>query len=136
MTSFVKTVVYFNTVFLPSFSLLRKCENAWRESYKIWDRFLQSKGKIIVEPSSTQSDFEEARDDFNNTIRQTGNCILLAVFRGKMSEGVSFNDDYARGVICAGIPYPSFYEISISTKMKYNNEQRLFRGRDVLPGNE
>ena len=29
-----------------------------------------------VEPSSTQSEFEEARDDFNNTIRQTENCSL------------------------------------------------------------
>ena len=34
----------------------------------------------------------------------TVSCILLAVFRGKMSEGVSFNDDNTRGVICVGHP--------------------------------
>ena len=74
-------------VFLPSFSLLRKCVTSWEEHFMIWDRLLRSKGKVIVEPSSTQSEFEEARNEFNSTIRETGNCILLAVFRGKMSEG-------------------------------------------------
>lgn len=53
-----------------------------------------------------------------------------------MSEGVSFNDDYARGVICAGVPLPSFFDKAISSKIKYNNEQRKLRGRDLLPGNE
>jgi hypothetical protein len=40
------------------------------------------KGAIVVEPSSSsQLKFEEERDRFNDTIRETGNCILLAVFR-------------------------------------------------------
>ena len=56
--------------------------------------------------------------------------------RGKMSEGVSFNDDYARGVICVGVPFPNSYDRSISAKMSYNNEQRKLRKRGVLTGNE
>ena len=90
----------------------------------------------MVEPSSSQSEFEEARNRFNSTIEITGNCILLAVFRGKMSEGVSFNDDYARGVICVGVPFPSSYDRSISAKMSYNNEQRRFRKKGLLAGSE
>ena len=53
-----------------------------------------------------------------------------------MSEGVSFNDDYARGVICVGVPYPNSYDRSISAKMAYNNEQRKFHKRDILSGND
>ena len=56
-----------------------------------------------MEPTGSQDLFEAARDDYAETIKATGSCILLAVFRGKMSEGISFNDDNARGVICVGL---------------------------------
>jgi len=139
-------------VFLPSYSLLRKCVKNWNpsasqgrwgmESYadnveSVWDRLLDSKGKVIVEPSGSQAKFEEARDDYADTIRATGNCILLAVFRGKMSEGISFNDDNARAVICVGIPFPQIKSTAIKAKMDFNTEQRRFNRRnDLLPGNE
>lgn len=122
-------------VFFPSFSFLRKCVSTWQNN-NTWGRLLASKGEVVVEPSSSQSEFEEARELFNGTITRTGSCILLAVFRGKMSEGVSFNDDFARGVICVGVPYPSSYDRSISAKMSYNNEQRKFRKKGLLSGSE
>lgn len=137
-------------VFLPSYSLLRKCVNNWNPSASrrrwgmddfsssdVWERLIDSKGKVIVEPSGSQQKFEEARDDYAETIRTTGSCILLAVFRGKMSEGISFNDENARAVICVGIPYPQIKSTAIKAKMDFNNEQRRFNGRnDLLPGNE
>ena len=58
----------------------------------IWDRFESSKGKVIVEPTGSQTKFEEGRDEYVGTIRETGKCIPLAVVRGKMSEGIRFND--------------------------------------------
>ena len=108
-------------VFFPSFSFLRKCVAAWQDD-TTWDRLYASKGEVVVEPSgSSQAEFEKAKDTFNGTVERTKNCILLAVFRGKMSEGVSFNDDYARGVICVGVPLPSNYDRSISAKKAYND---------------
>ena len=59
---------------------------------------MQSKGKVIVEPTGSQADFEAAKQQYQDKIEEDGNCILLAVFRGKMSEGISFNDDFARCV--------------------------------------
>ena len=139
-------------VFLPSYSLLRKCVINWNPSASqrrwgmgsymdsgdsVWDRFLSNKGRVIVEPPGSQAKFEEARDDYADTIRTTGNCILLAVFRGKMSEGISFNDDNARAVICVGIPYPQIKSTAIKAKIDFNTEQRRFNRRtDLLPGNE
>jgi hypothetical protein len=138
-------------VFLPSYSFLRKCVNKWKpqneggwegtwgvkEEAPIWDRLIASKGKVIIEPTGSQSKFEVAREEYARTITETGSCILLAVFRGKMSEGISFNDENARGVICVGIPYPNAYNRSIKSKKTYNDEQRKIHGRkDLLPGNE
>ena len=140
-------------VFLPSYSFLRKCANAWNpnnsrqrqfrfgsqyeEESDVWDRILASKGKIIVEETGSQEKFEAARNDYNNTVRTSGSCVLFAVYRGKMSEGVSFNDDFARGVICVGLPLPNSFDMSIKAKKSYNNEQRRLRNRtNLLPGDD
>jgi Fanconi anemia group J protein len=140
-------------VFVPSYALLRKCVKQWNpytssrggwdannymdnNGRAIWDRFESSKGKVIVEPTGIQTKFEEARDEYAETIRETGKCILLAVFRGKMSEGISFNDANARAVICVGIPFP-MKSMAVKAKIDFNTEQRLLNKRtDLLPGNE
>lgn len=152
-------------VFLPSYSFLKKCVSCWnQEPYNsntyqnshrgryyanngvsrddshntsVWDRFLRSKGKIIVEPTGGQEEFEAARDEYKDTIRASGSCILLAVFRGKMSEGIDFNDDNARAVICVGLPLPNWMDRSVKAKQAYNEEQRKLRKKTcLLPGRD
>eukprot|EP00536_Pseudo-nitzschia_multiseries_P011847 jgi/Psemu1/260170/estExt_Genewise1Plus.C_4270011 len=133
-------------VFFPSYSLLEKCISCWNStgnnrfqttSPEVWNRLVKSKGKIIVEPTGSQEEFELARDDYQATIRETGSCILLAVFRGKMSEGISFNDAYARAVLCIGMPFPNYKDRAIQAKQRYNDEQRKLRNKTcLLPGNE
>jgi Helicase C-terminal domain len=139
-------------VFLPSYATLKKCVTRWqsqqetkgwqvsersREEYTIWGRLVASKGKVIVEPTGSQNDFELAREEYARTISTTGSCVLLAVFRGKMSEGISFNDENARGVICVGIPFPHAFSRPITAKKAYNDEQRRVHKRmEVLSGSE
>jgi Rad3-related DNA helicase len=104
-------------VFLPSYLLLKKCVEEWNpiqqtsqhKSQSVWQRLRRSKGKVIVEQTGSQEAFEAAKVEYNETIRTQGSCILLAVYRGKMSEGVSFNDDFARCVICVGLPLPNWF---------------------------
>ena len=110
-------------VFILSYALLHKCVKQWSPSAlkcgwstdnyidnngaTIWERLENSKGKVIVEPTGSQAKFKEACDEYADTICETaGCCILLAVFHGKMSEGISFNDANARAVICVGILFP------------------------------
>ena len=108
-------------VFILSYALLHKCVKQWSpnalkcgwgaDNYidnngaTIWERLENSKGKAIVQPTGSQAKFEEAHDEYADTICETGCCILLAVFHGKMSEGISFNDANVRAVICVGIPF-------------------------------
>ena len=141
-------------VFLPSYAFLKKCVNAWnpnawntrrrsrnrfsqQDSSNVWDRLEASKGMVIVETTGSQDKFEAARTMYNDSVRLRGGCILLAVYRGKMSEGVSFNDNYARAVICVGVPLPKGFDRSVRAKKMYNDEQRRLCGRtDLLPGDE
>lgn len=133
-------------VFFPSYTFLNKCIKCWNprieelagnrySSPQIWGRLMASKGKVIVEPTGNQGKFEEAREEYTNKIKEDGKCILLAVFRGKMSEGISFNDDNARCVICVGLPYPNSFDRNIKAKKIYNDEQRKIRkNTHLLPG--
>lgn len=125
-------------VFFPSYGFLNKCVRSWKEGqHFIWGRFLRSKGKVIVEPTGGQEEFENARDEYTDTIRDTGSCILLAVFRGKMSEGIDFNDANARAVLCIGMPLPNWTDRSVKAKQAYNDEQRKLKGNtSLLPGRD
>lgn len=33
-------------------------------------------------------------------------ALFFAVFRGKVSEGIDFSDNYCRAVVTLGIPFP------------------------------
>jgi Fanconi anemia group J protein len=56
------------------------------------------------------------------TTRNTG-VILLAVCRGKVSEGLNFADHYGRAVCMIGIPYPNVTDAFVQLKMRYNDER-------------
>ena len=122
-------------VFMPSYKFLNKCRWRWgldgaNRSATIARRLEAIKGKVMVEPRA-QEDFENAKVEYVEAVKR-GGCVLFAVYRGKMSEGVSFNDDNARGVICVGLPLPNSFSRSIKSKKQYNNEQRMYRGKTNL----
>ena len=45
--------------------------------------------------------------DFQSEVHQSGKAVLIAVCRGKVSEGLDFSDEFARTVIVVGIPFPN-----------------------------
>ncbi|KAL1928650.1 hypothetical protein VTP01DRAFT_2436 [Rhizomucor pusillus] len=57
------------------------------------------------------------------------------VYRGKVSEGIDFTDDYCRAVVALGIPYPNVKDIQVELKRDYNDNRRK-RGDNVLSGAE
>ncbi|KAK1746283.1 hypothetical protein QTG54_002890 [Skeletonema marinoi] len=92
---------------------------------------------VVVESSGSQDVFEERKEEYMNSVKMMGGCVLLAVYRGKMSEGISFNDNNARAVVCVGLPLPNSFVLPIKVKMDYNDEQRKLHHRtDLLPGRE
>lgn len=80
-------------VFLPSYSLLRKCERLWnpagnRSNRRFWSQFDSSDGPsvwdrlealrhhVIMEPSgSNQAEFEEKKQEYMDSVDQRGGCV-------------------------------------------------------------
>ena len=61
--------------------------------------------------------------------------LLLAVCRGRASEGIDFSDNNARCVITLGIPYPNLKGEEVGFKRDYNNEQNR-RMPQVMNGSD
>ena len=50
-------------------------------------------------------------------------ALMLAVCRGKVSEGLDFADNNARAVVCVGIPFPNVKDTQVELKRQYNDKR-------------
>lgn len=67
--------------------------------------------------------------------RGSGGAILLAVCRGKLSEGVDFADSACRGVVITGLPLPPTFDAKVELKRSFLDERRRLaaaRGGNAL----
>ncbi|GAB6033539.1 Fanconi anemia group J protein, variant 2 [Chamberlinius hualienensis] len=132
-----KTVPHGILCFFPSYTLMNKLSDRW-QSTGLWNSV--EKHKIIVtEPRQmAKNNFEHSMAEFFNGIDKnddSSGCtgsLLLAVYRGKVSEGIDFPDNYARAVIAIGIPFPNLYEQEIKFKREYND--KFTKSRGLLSG--
>jgi len=98
-------------------------------------RFREANGTLkIVKPLSAAAKQVKAMfkrkktsDNENSTTNSpyftSKGGLLLAVCRGRASEGIDFSDNNARCVITLGIPYPNVQDEEVCFKRNYNNEQ-------------
>ncbi|XP_061682725.1 Fanconi anemia group J protein isoform X2 [Syngnathoides biaculeatus] len=120
--------------FLPSYKMLDKLRDRWNIT-GIWNK-LEKQKKVITEPrNGGKGDFDELLQAYYNAIKtceKRDGALLMAVCRGKVSEGLDFSDDNARAVITIGIPFPNIKDLQVELKMKYNDQHSKSRG--LLPG--
>jgi fanconi anemia group J protein len=132
--------------FLPSYALIDRLVRRW-QSTGAWAR-LQARKTVVVEPhgphgaeqlDQVMARYYRAIGDAKRSMRVvggrlqwSGGALFLAVFRGKVSEGIDFSDANARCVICAGVPYPHVRNLSVSLKRAYNDS----RAGSLLSGSQ
>ncbi|KAK7171882.1 hypothetical protein R3I93_004242 [Phoxinus phoxinus] len=124
--------------FLPSYKMLDKLRDRWMNT-GLWEK-LEERKTVITEPrGGGKGDFDELLQTYYKAIKGTAaNCenrdgaLLVAVCRGKVSEGLDFTDDNARAVVTIGIPFPNIKDLQVELKMKYNDKHAKSRG--LLPG--
>ena len=131
------TIPYGVLIFVPSYSLLNKLSNRWNET-GMSKKIMQYK-KIFLE-TRTARGFDEMLRDYYESIDDSdggefnNGALMIAVYRGRASEGLDFSDNYARAVIAIGIPYPSIMDTEVDLKRKYNNA--LCAEKNLLNGDE
>ncbi|XP_073171520.1 Fanconi anemia group J protein [Lepidochelys kempii] len=122
--------------FLPSYKLLDKLKDRWMHT-GLW-RNLELVKTVIAEPKGgDKADFDALLQLYYDAIKHKGGkdgALLIAVCRGKVSEGLDFSDDNARAVITIGIPFPNVKDLQVELKRKYNDQHSKTRG--LLPGSQ
>ncbi|GLE00638.1 hypothetical protein PINS_up009395 [Pythium insidiosum] len=116
-------------MFFPSYMLMEKLETRWRQT-GVWAR-IEERKKVFKEPRQAGKDFDALLDSYKRTIATamttTGStltgAVFLAVYRGKVSEGIDFSNANARCVLAVGIPFPSVKELQVALKRKYQDEK-------------
>jgi hypothetical protein len=127
--------------FFPSYQLMDKLVHRWTKT-GLYEKLLFIK-QVVSEPR--KKDEQENSDSFDTLMKRfyrsideqhdtrTGG-LFLAVCRGKVSEGIDFSDNYCRGVIVVGIPFPNVKDLKISLKKQYNDDRKRLTGSNVVDG--
>ncbi|KAH7729615.1 Protein DOG-1 [Aphelenchoides avenae] len=115
-------------------------------SYKILENLMQTlrasnymqrieQKKVVIGEPRRSSDLASTMEKFDDAIESPQkygvNCdgaLMIAVYRGKLSEGIDFTDDKARCVVCVGIPFPNTKDDLVMEKRKFNDENRAIHG--------
>ena len=99
-------------VYFTSFAYLNQCYSVWGDN------------NIISQISKVKTIYLDDKKNKNlvKDFKKNKNSILLSVFRGTSSEGIDFKDDFARMVICVGVPYASIVEEKVQLKKRYLDE--------------
>lgn len=105
---------------MPSYSLLNKLFNRWSDT-RLFDQIGEYK-KVFNEAKIAKT-FDQLLKDYYDCIDLCSRLpiddpkarggLLLAVYRGRASEGLDFSDNYARAVIAVGIPYPNVKDVQV-----------------------
>lgn len=95
-------------MFFQSFDYLSLVWNRWKATGLLVR--LQSAKAVFREPRTAIAlvKIMQAYTAAASEVNKRGSCIVC-VIGGKLSEGINFNDDLARGIIIVGLPYPNVY---------------------------
>ncbi len=119
-------------VFLPKYSLIDRVLREWHVT-GLFGKMNDYK-RVVVETRGARG-FQDTLNEFNLGNTNGKGSLMLAVYRGKVSEGIDFKDDSARAVFCVGIPFPSVYDIKVKAKKEFN-DLPVSRAQGMLSGGE
>ena len=112
--------------FFSSYNVLNIHMQRWKHT-SVWDKIGRIK-ELFVEPRYG-GDLGDIMRDYRQVIEDTSagpsggisGALLLAVFRGKVAEGIDFKDNESRCVLSIGIPYTVRNDPIVDMKYKYND---------------
>ncbi|KAK9302351.1 hypothetical protein QLX08_005611 [Tetragonisca angustula] len=124
--------------FFSSYNVMHKHIERWKTTFTLSK--ISDVKHVFIEPRYG-GDLADIMTEYRQVIEQTSakqtrnvtGALLLAVFRGKVAEGIDFKDDEARCVVTVGIPYPVRNDPMVEMKMAYNDKKvknGLLRGSD------
>ena len=115
--------------FFPSYIYLETIVALWTEQ-RIIDKLLQYKLVFVETPDALETSF--ALENYKRACDHGRGAVLLSVARGKVAEGIDFENNYGRAVLMFGIPYQYTESRILKARLEYMRDQYQIRENDFL----
>eukprot|EP01065_Artemidia_motanka_P029323 TRINITY_DN35463_c0_g1_i1.p1 TRINITY_DN35463_c0_g1~~TRINITY_DN35463_c0_g1_i1.p1 ORF type:complete len:949 (+),score=274.51 TRINITY_DN35463_c0_g1_i1:63-2849(+) len=108
-------------VFFQSYSFLRSATDEWKRTMgrvrTLWEELARM--KEIFEEGRGGVDARTVHAAYTAAAERGRGALLLAVMRGRMSEGIDFADGQARAVLVVGIPFASVESLQVKLQNQH-----------------
>lgn len=106
-------------VFFSSFYLIHQMIDRWSET-GLLDKMNSVKRVFVEEQGENKQSLKNMMKAYESHVQK--GAVMLAVFRGKVSEGIDFKDEKCRAVFVVGVPFPSIADFKVTVKRNFYDD--------------
>ncbi|TVY57496.1 General transcription and DNA repair factor IIH helicase subunit XPD [Lachnellula cervina] len=129
LTEFSKLTPDGMVVFFPSYLYMESIISMW-QGMGILDEVWKYKLILVETPDAQETSL--ALETYRTACCNGRGAILLCVARGKVSEGIDFDHQYGRTVLCIGVPFQYTESRILKARLEFLRETYRIRENDFL----
>jgi DNA excision repair protein ERCC-2 len=129
LTEFSKLTPDGMVVFFPSYLYMESIISMW-QGMGILDEVWKYKLILVETPDAQETSL--ALETYRTACKNGRGAILLCVARGKVSEGIDFDHEYGRTVLCIGVPFQYTESRILKARLEFLRETYRIRENDFL----
>ncbi|KMV65916.1 Rad3-like DNA repair helicase [Encephalitozoon cuniculi EcunIII-L] len=115
--------------FFPSYMYMEEIVSLWAETSIINEI---SKNKLVFVETPDGRETELALANYKRACDNGRGGMLFSVARGKVSEGVDFEDGYGRCVVMLGVPFQYTESVRLKKRLDFLREEHGIKEYDFL----
>ncbi len=129
LTEFAKISPDGLVVFFPSYLYMESIISMW-QGMGILDEVWKYKLILVETPDAQETSL--ALETYHTACNNGRGAVLLCVARGKVSEGIDFDHQYGRTVICIGVPFQYTESRILKARLEFLRETYRIRENEFL----
>lgn len=129
LTEFAKITPDGLVVFFPSYLYMESIISMW-QGMGILDEVWKYKLILVETPDAQETSL--ALETYRTACCNGRGAILLCVARGKVSEGIDFDHQYGRTVLCIGVPFQYTESRILKARLQFLRETYRIKENDFL----
>ncbi|KAK4248644.1 hypothetical protein C7999DRAFT_40152 [Corynascus novoguineensis] len=129
LTEFAKITPDGMVVFFPSYLYMESIISMW-QGMGILDEVWKYKLILVETPDAQETSL--ALETYRTACCNGRGAVLLCVARGKVSEGIDFDHQYGRTVLCIGVPFQYTESRILKARLEFLRETYRIRENDFL----
>jgi len=129
LTEFARITPDGMVVFFPSYLYMESIISMW-QGMGILDEVWKYKLILVETPDAQETSL--ALETYRTACSNGRGAVLLCVARGKVSEGIDFDHQYGRTVLCIGVPFQYTESRVLRARLEFLRNKYRIRENDFL----